>query len=171
MYPNESEGFLTKLRTKIVSGKSLSKIALKMKLNDHIRMNMKALNQNWNENPRILEDTFESIIGAIYLDMGLLQSKTFIIDQIKKHLSLESLLDDTNFKDKLMRYCHSKGYELPIYELINESGPNTDKLFTIQIKIEGEVVGIGVDKSKKEAEQSAAKDTLEKFSVLNYDSF
>ena len=159
-YENEAEGFLTKMRTKLVSGKSLSMLASSINLNEHIRMNTKAIKHNWNENPRILEDTFEAIIGAMYLDMGLLQTKNFIIEKIEKYINIETLTEDTNYKDKLMRLCHSKGYELPVYELKEETGHNNTKTFKIGIHIEGELVGEGTGKTKKDAEQSAASNVI-----------
>tara|TARA_Y100000816_G_scaffold292527_1_gene288370 strand:+ start:397 stop:1080 length:684 start_codon:yes stop_codon:yes gene_type:complete len=162
-YPNENEGFLTKLRTKIVNGKNLAYLAESIQLQNHIRMNTKAINQKWNENTRILEDTFEAIIGAIYLDTGLYHAKLFILDKISNHINMNSLLDDNNYKDKLMKHCHNQGFELPEYKLVSESGPNHNKSFTIHVIVEGDVIGQGIDKNKKEAEQRAAYNALEYF--------
>eukprot|EP00854_Cymbomonas_tetramitiformis_P001114 gene1114-1668_t len=159
-FPEKDEGFLTKTRTKLVNGKNLSFFAKQMNLQNHIRMNTKAMTQKWNENSRILEDTFEALIGSIYLDMGLLQSKTFIIDKIEKHIDLKYLMQDDNHKDQLMKLCHNRGYQLPVYQLVNETGENASKLFEIHVIIEGDVFGKGIDKNKKEAEQKAAQETL-----------
>lgn len=159
-YPNENEGFMTKIRTKIVSGKCLSQIARKMGLHNHIRMNEKALRQKWNENARILEDALESIIGAIYLDQGLYITINFIMTQLDKNINFDLLMEDTNYKDILMRYTQTKVIPLPIYNLINENGPNHDKIFIVEVVIDGEKMGQGHAKSKKSAEQMAAHEAL-----------
>lgn len=162
MYPNENEGFMTKLRTRIVSGKCLSKIALKMNLHQYIRMNEKALRQNWNKNPRILEDTLESLIGGIYLDLGMYYAQEFIIHQIKTHVNFDELMIDTNYKDILMRYTQNKSIDLPLYELKKEDGPNHDKSFVIRVIVNNQCVGEGTAKNKKQAEQYAAYHALKK---------
>ena len=100
-YPDENEGFLTKIRMKIVSGKTLSNIAQKMKIQDAIRMNSKALKQNWNSNPRILEDTLESLIGAIYLDMGIYHVKLSIERFIEQVVNEKDFFKDNNLINSL----------------------------------------------------------------------
>jgi ribonuclease-3 len=160
MYPNENEGFMTKLRTRIVSGKCLSQIARQMNIQAYIRMNDKAIRQGWNENSRILEDTFESLIGAIYLDLGMFHAQEFIIHQMQMHVDFNELMVDTNYKDMLMRYTQSRNLELPDYILDNEDGPNHDKSFRIHVSVDGSVRGVGTAKNKKQAEQDAAYQAL-----------
>lgn len=160
MYPNENEGFMTKLRTRIVSGKCLSKIAYQMNIQAYIRMNEKAIRQGWNENSRILEDTFESLIGAIYLDMGILYAHEFIINQLKLHIDFNDIMIDTNYKDMLMRHTQARGINLPEYVLENEDGPNHNKSFCIRVSVDGNVYGVGTAKNKKQAEQDAAYQAL-----------
>jgi ribonuclease-3 len=155
-YPNENEGFMTKLRTRIVSGKCLSEIAKLMNLDKHIRMNEKAMKQGWNSNPRILEDVFESIIGAIYLDTGIQMATKFILDNVEKHVDFDKLQLDSNFKDILMRYTQANAIDLPVYTIINEVGPNHQKEFVVSVEIQGNLLGNGVAKSKKQAEQLSA---------------
>lgn len=166
MYPHENEGFMTKLRTRIVSGKCLSMIAKQMNIHNHIRMNDKALRQKWNENPRILEDTFESLIGAIYLDLGLFFAKDFIITQIQHYVNFDQLMIDTNYKDMLMRYTQSNAMSLPEYVLHNEDGPNHNKSFCIHVFIDGVMRGTGTAKNKKQAEQHAAYHALYDLNAL-----
>lgn len=165
-YPNENEGFMTKLRTRIVSGKCLSEIARNMGLHNHIRMNEKALKQGWNENPRILEDVFESLIGAIYLDQGMCVVIEFVMTQLNKYLDFNELLTDTNYKDILMRYTQTNGIPLPVYTIVVENGPNHNKMFSINAIVSGEVIGYGSAKSKKQAEQLAAKQALAHLNLL-----
>jgi len=156
-YPTENEGFMTKLRTRIVSGKCLSQIAHKMGIHNYIRMNDKAMRQGWNTNSRILEDAFEALIGAVYLDLGMYYAKTFILFQIDKHVHDEYIMIDTNYKDMLMRYTQNKGIELPVYQVNKEDGPNHDKCFVVNVYVTGNLLGEGVAKSKKQSEQNAAK--------------
>lgn len=163
LYPYENEGFMTKLRTRIVSGKCLSVIAKQMNVHQHIRMNDKALRQKWNENSRILEDTFESLIGAIYLDLGMFYAQSFIIKQIETFVNFDELLIDTNYKDMLMRYTQSNNMPLPDYVLHNEDGPNHNKSFCINVFIDGVLRGVGSAKNKKQAEQHAAYHALDGF--------
>jgi ribonuclease III len=160
-YPNEDEGFMTKLRTRIVSGKCLASIAGKMGLQNHIRMNEKAMRQKWNENKRILEDTLEALIGAIYLDMGLYYARSFVSRQLELHVNEEYVMMDTNYKDMLMRYTQTNGVELPVYQLYEEDGPNHNKMFVMNVYINGNLLGEGRANNKKQAEQNAAMKALQ----------
>jgi ribonuclease-3 len=75
-YENKQEGFLTKARTKLVRGETLANIASKLELYKWVQMDEKGMRNGWNKNPKILEDVFESLVGAIYMDLGLLTRKT-----------------------------------------------------------------------------------------------
>lgn len=159
-YPDENEGYMTKLRTRIVSGKCLSKIAEKIGLSAHVRMNEKALRQGWNSNARIQEDLFESLVGAIYLDQGLEMSTKFILSNLHDFLDSDDLQVDTNFKDILMRHTQSVNTSLPIYLIESEIGPNHCKQFIVNAKVNDYMIGQGIAKNKKQAEQRAAKNAL-----------
>ena len=155
-----TKAFMTKLRTRLVSGKCLSQIAKNMGLQHHIRMNEKALRQTWNENARILEDALESLIGAIYLDQGLYITIQFIVSQMRQNVDFDEILTDTNYKDILMRYTQMKGIKLPVYNLIHEDGPNHSKSFMVEVIVDDNSIGNGYGKSKKSAEQNAAHQAL-----------
>ena len=165
-YPDENEGFMTKLRTRIVSGKCLSSISKQMNIHEHIRMNNKALKQEWNMNDRILEDTFEALIGAIYLDQGYFQAKQFILNKLETYIQMEDILKDTNYKDILMRYTQSNGLSLPSYVIKHENGPNHNKSFSIQVMIDNNIVGEGSARSKKQAEQKAAFNAIQCIGIV-----
>lgn len=160
-YPDSDEGFMTKLRTRIVSGTCLSRIAHKMGIQNHIRMNEKAMRQRWNENKRILEDTLEALIGAIYLDLGMYHAKTFVLRQLETHVDEDDVMIDTNYKDMLMRYTQTKGIPLPSYQLYEEDGPNHNKIFVMNVYIDGNLLGEGRANNKKQSEQNAAKQALQ----------
>tara|TARA_B100001996_G_scaffold369512_1_gene343000 strand:- start:123 stop:803 length:681 start_codon:yes stop_codon:yes gene_type:complete len=156
MFPNESEGFLTRVRTKIVSSKGLSMLSKELKLHNFIKMNEKAVMNKWNENPRILEDVFESFMGALYLDRGILTCKKFMKKLINKYIDMNEIVKDTNYKDILMKYLQCNKKPQAMYKISNESGPDHAKIFTIQLEIDGKKIAEGYDSIKKIAEQKAA---------------
>lgn len=156
-YENENEGDLTKYRMRIVSGKTLSKLSKKIGIQNHIRMNAKAMKQNWNCNDRILEDTLEALIGAIYCDMGYCSTETFVLKLIDEFVCSESFYKDENYKDMLMRYTQTTYNNLPVYEVMNMTGPDHKKTFNVKVLVNGVCKGEGQSKTKKQAEQEAAK--------------
>jgi len=152
----QDEGFLTKARTKIVRGTNLSNISHKLGLYKWIQMDDKGTRNEWNKNPKILEDVFEALIGAIYLDLGLVYARDFVLNIIKTYPI--NLGDDDNYKDQLMRFCHVNKKNLPRYQL-DSSFKNG--IFKITVFIDDILCGRGSGTTKKQAEQNAAKDALE----------
>lgn len=165
-FPNENEGFLTKYRMKIVSGKTLSKISKIMGVENSVRMNAKAMRQNWNTNCRILEDVLEALIGAIFLDMGMFHAKGFILGLISNHVDENEVLHDTNYKDILMRYTQSNSCNLPKYDLIERLNENSKRLFHVKVYINDVYYGEGRNETKKEAEQQAACEALKHLEII-----
>jgi ribonuclease III len=159
-YPDANEGFMTKMRTRIVSGKCLSKIASLMHLDKHVRMNDKALKNGWNTNERIMEDVLESLIGAIYLDTGLQMATKFVMTALRNFVDLNALCIDSNYKDILMRYTQANQLDLPVYAIKHEVGPNHNKQFVVSVELQNNPLGTGVANSKKQAEQIAAHHAL-----------
>lgn len=160
-YEKNKEGFLTRARTKLVRGKTLTIIAEKLELYKWIFMDEKGLRNGWNKNPKILEDAFEAFIGAIYLDLGMIHAKKFILGIFNdpEIVDMNSILrKDDNYKDILMRYCQARKYDLPEY-VVDAS----DKVrFRVLVYVQGERHGFGVATTKKEAEQKAANFALKK---------
>lgn len=153
-HEEKQEGFLTKARTKLVRSETLADIALKLGLNDLVVMDEKGMRNSWNNNPKILEDVFEALVGAIYMDLGLLHAKQFVlrIYQDPKYIDLNSIMIDDNFKDKLMRYCQVNNLPLPEYRVVSHE----DGVFFIDAIVNNQFAGRGYAKSKKQAEQLAA---------------
>ena len=153
-HESKQEGFLTKARTKLVRSETLADIALKLGLNDIVLMDEKGMRNGWNNNPKILEDVFEALVGAIYMDLGLLHAKQFVlrIYQDPKYVDLNSIMVDDNYKDHLMRYCQLNNLPLPEYRVI----AHEDGVFFIDAMINNQYAGRGYAKSKKQAEQNAA---------------
>ena len=158
-HESKQEGFLTKARTKLVRGETLAKIALKLGLNKLVIMDEKGMRNEWNNNPKILEDVFEALIGAIYMDIGLIHAKEFIlrIYQDPAIIDMNMIMIDDNYKDHLMRYCQVNNWELPEYRV---SGHH-EGVFYIDIYVQGAFLARGVAKSKKQAEQNGARSYFE----------
>ena len=154
-FEERQEGFLTKARTKLVRGETLAAIAAKMGLQQWIIMDEKGMRNEWNSNPKILEDAFEALVGAIYMDMGLLHAKEFIlrIYNDPSYVKLDTIMVDDNFKDQLMRTCQTNNWDLPEYRLAGQY----EGFFYIDIYINGNFCSRGVAKNKKRAEQNAAQ--------------
>jgi ribonuclease-3 len=154
-FEQRQEGFLTKARTKLVRGETLAKIANALNLNELVIMDEKGVRNGWVNNPKILEDVFEALIGAIYMDIGLIHAKEFIlrIYQDPKLVDMNSIMIDDNYKDHLMRHCQVNGWQLPEYRVAG----HYEGLFYIDIYIENMFRSRGVAKSKKQAEQNAAQ--------------
>jgi ribonuclease-3 len=153
----EDEGFLTKARTKIVRGTNLSNISYNLGLYQWIKMDEKGTRNEWNKNPKILEDVFEALVGAIYLDLGLISAREFVLTVIKKYPI--DIGDDDNYKDQLMRLCHINKTALPKYILEK----NVKGMFNVTVTIDEKIYGIGLGQNKKQAEQQAAMDALKTF--------
>jgi ribonuclease-3 len=165
-YESRQEGFLTKARTKLVRGETLASIATKLGLDKLVIMDEKGMRNGWNNNPKILEDVFEALIGAIYMDIGLLHAKEFVlrIYNDPKFIDMNLIMIDDNFKDHLMRYCQLNSLPLPEYRVC----AHHEGLFYIDIFVNGQFMSRGYAKSKKQAEQNAAKlffEQLKKYNV------
>lgn len=158
MYPRADEGFLTRIRTKLVSGKCLSQLAWHLGLHNFIIMNQRSMRHGFNTNPRILEDVFEALVGCIYLQSGMVTAKNFLLSVLQRYVDFNDILRDTNYKDGLMRYAQARGMPLPEYVVVT-SASSSSASFVVHVSLEGRV-GRGAGASKKQAEQEAARDLL-----------
>ena len=157
-FVDKDEGFMTRVRTKLVNGKTLSKFSNYVNLGNYILMSQHVINIKGRENNRILEDAFEAFVGAIYLDLGLSHASAFVKRMVDSCIDIDLLVStDDNYKDILLRYAQAQQIDLPTYEVIRTEGPPHQRLFTVQVIINKLSAGIGVAKSKKEAEQLSAK--------------
>jgi len=159
-FPNKDEGFLTQIRSKIVSRESLNKLARKIDLDKHVVSNV-----NLNNNKHIYGDAFEALIGAIYLDQGYANTRIFIEDRVfKKHINLEEVVTiETNFKSKLIEWAQKNKKD--VFFDTQEDG--VDKalrlpLFISEVEVEEVKMGKGIGTSKKEAQQKAAREALKR---------
>ena len=164
-YPGKDEGFLTRLRTKIVRDTHCVKFSNLIGLGPYILAgNIVKRENGGNYNDKLLEDSFEAFLGAIYLDLDFKFTNDFVIKLIEKSVDFEALLEDDNYKDILMRYTQNKGISLPEYRVIKQEGPPHKRVFTIQVFLiidsKEHPMGIGEGLSKKDAEQVSACNTL-----------
>lgn len=172
-YPGEQEGFMTKLKTHIEDKRSLARFAKILKLDEFVIISAQNENSNIGRtNKKILEDAFESFIGALYKDAGFMVCKKLIRNILENHVDYsEVLYNDDNYKERLQRYYHSRKWEHPKYkELKIENLPNNKKLFTMGLlDNDGHVIFKASEFSKKKAEQKACKKALYKFGILDDD--
>ena len=157
-YEEKQEGFLTKARTKLVRGNMLASIARRLELNKWILMDEKGIRNGWNFNEKVLEDAFEALVGAIYMDLGLLHTKKFVLGIFSDPalVDMDCIMVDDNYKDRLMRYCQANKLGLPDYPIVS----HLNGIFCIAVSINGAVLGQGSAKTKKQAEQFAALEAL-----------
>ena len=160
-YPDKEEGYLTRIRTKLVNGKTLAKLAKHIELDKFliISKNVEAIGGRHND--RILEDIFEAFLCSLNKDLGFQYTEFFVINLIEKYIDINFVEEDTNYKDILLRRCQQNLQVNPEYELISTNGPAHNKTFTSVAVIKGIKYCSGVGKTKKESEQAASKATLE----------
>jgi ribonuclease-3 len=165
-FPEKEEGDLTMIKSLLVSRKVLCTCCHNMRIGKYILLSESEEHSGGRERPSILADAFEAIIGAIYLDGGLSAAREFIEDHLLHQM--ESTLNDEdhrNFKSMLLEYSQSRNLGAPAYVIRSEEGPDHDKWFTVEVKIQNQAMGIGEGNSKKHAEQLAARSALEKLRV------
>lgn len=160
-YPDKDEGFLTRIRTKLVNGKTLAYLSRKLNLNKYLIISKNVENIGGRNNERFLEDIFEAFICSINLDLGFKYAEKFILDTINEHINFIDLEEDNNYKDILLRKCQQSIQVNPEYELVETSGPAHKKMFTSVVIIRGEKYSEGTSKTKKESEQIASRLTLD----------
>lgn len=162
-FPDYPEGELAKMRSVIVSEPSLAFVARKLNLGKYILLGKgEELSGGRNRNS-ILADTMEALIAAIYLDKGIEEAGRFIIEQFEENIiKVEKGDYIQDYKTILQEIIQKDSINGPVYIVISEEGPDHNKLFTVQVKHEDQVLGTGKGYSKKEAEQNAAKAALER---------
>ena len=163
-YEVEQEGFLTKARTKLVRGATLAHVARHLNLDRWVLMDDKGSRNGWMSNDKILEDVFEALVGAIYLDLGLLYAKRFVLDIFNNPeiIDMNKIMIDDNFKDQLMRYCQQSKIPLPVYTVESHDS----KTFTVSVTVNDSKVGAGSASTKKQAEQNAAQEGLKNIGII-----
>jgi len=169
MFPEKDEGFLTKVRAKLVNRIALADAAEEINLLDFLLVSKNLSNNFKNGSRTVIADALEALIGAIYLDNGLTAAKEFIEKVIIDPNSKDGeYLIDENFKSQLLEYAQGNHMDNPIYTVVKEEGPQHNRIFTIKVSIHDVEYGRGKGRNKKSAEQSAAHAALQK--ILNEES-
>ena len=160
-YPDKPEGDLTAYRAALVNTVSISDAAAKLGMNEYLLLSRGESRDTGRARAIILANAFEAVIGALYLDQGYVTAKDFIGKQLfhKTDEVVEKRLWQ-DAKSKLQEMAQDKSGVTPTYELVNQTGPDHDKRFTIAVMIAGSRVALGEGRSKQEAEQDAAQKAL-----------
>jgi len=160
-FAERDEGFLTRLRAKLVSGKALATYARRIDLGTYVRMSENAARGEGRDNASILADAFEALVGALYLDQGYESARRFVRDDVLAGLDLREIAaQEENFKSRLLEAMQAEGRPQPTYRVVEEEGPSHDKTFTVEALVDDTSYGRGRASSKKQAEQQAAREAL-----------
>ena len=161
------EGELTKIRASLVCEKSLYEFAKQIDLGEHILLGKGEENTGGRERVSILADAFEAVIAAVFLDGGLEAAKSHILKFIPKDIDDRKPVSFSDHKTILQEIIQKNPEEKVEYKLVGQSGPDHNKAFKVQVRLNSNVIGTGIGRSKKEAEQMAAKEALE---LMGYES-
>jgi ribonuclease-3 len=161
-YPDKDEGFLTRVKTKLVNGVQLSKLARQINLGDYILMSNHVQKIKGRNSQKILEDAFEAFLAAIFKDLGFDAVNSFVVNLINT-LDFNDVLLENNYKDLLLKYTQITFRNCtPEYNIVKTEGPPHNRIFTVVVVIDSNEYEQGTAKSKKQAEQYAAEKTLKK---------
>ena len=164
---DKNEGELAKLKSQIISEPVFSAIANDLKLGDYLYLSTGEILSGGRERKSILGDAFEALMGAIFKDSDYYTTKDialkFLLEKIN---NLEEIEGTGDYKTILQEVFQSKYRKMPEYELLSTKGPDHNKEFKIAVKLDNKIYGVGIGKSKKEAEKNAAREALEKIEEL-----
>jgi ribonuclease-3 len=167
MFPECAEGDLTRMKIALVRGDTLAQLALKLGLDDGIRLGRGAERSGDRTRPSVLEAAFEAVVGAIYLDSGVEGAREFVRAALGSRAEMRALAEEpVEPKTLLQEMTQAKGRGLPTYRIVHESGPPQDRTFTAEAFILGNRVGTGRGKTKQAAESAAAADAVRSLSSL-----
>ncbi|MBP8590869.1 ribonuclease III [Candidatus Shapirobacteria bacterium] len=171
LFPDYPEGKLTNFRSRLVCTPSLAKISRRLNLGNFLLLSRGEEKENGRENPSLLANTFEALVGAIYQDQGLKKTAAFLEKQLKKEIkktARQSLLKD--YKSYLQEIIQEKEKITPSYKLLKSSGPAHKRKFVFAAMAGGKKIGEGRGASKQEAQQKAAQQALEKLGLVAKES-
>jgi ribonuclease-3 len=160
-YPDLPEGELTKMRTWLVNRRTLAICARRLMLDRFLTMSPSARRALQQGSEAFLADALEALIAAVYLDHGLAAARHLVRERLLPIAEEERLLQDTNYKSLLLEYLQARGKGIPRYRVLEERGPDHAKEFVVGVYLGEQCLGIGSGRSKKDAEQAAARNALE----------
>lgn len=160
-FPDMPEGRMTRLRAELVCEQSLHRVALELHLGDYLRLGKGEEHNGGRERASILSDAVEAVIAAMYLDAGMETAAGFIHRCLLDDVRTIETPSFTDYKTALQELVQRQSGQVLSYELVGEEGPDHAKTFRMQVCLNGEPVGFGTGRTKKEAEQTAAASALE----------
>jgi ribonuclease III len=165
LLPRSPEGALSKHKARLVSESMLADVARRLKVGSCLRVGRGEELSRGREKDSLLADAVEAVIAAVHLDGGLESSRRVVAGLLREELaqvaSQRHRPGENDYKTQVQEWCQRRFESLPSYAVVRESGPDHDKLFEVELSVNGTVVGRGTGRSKKEAEQSAARQALE----------
>lgn len=160
-FPEKAEGDLTKIRASVISDETLSRLGRELNLGEYLLLSANEKRTGGTKKKSNLANTFEALIGAVYLDAGLGKSREIIISRLEAEIdriSRKGYIID--YKSALQEFTQKRKWQLPHYHIMKESGPRHRRVFWVEVKIKGQRYGMGRGRNKKEAEQRAATQAL-----------
>lgn len=160
-FPNMPEGELTRMRASLVCEKSLCEFSRELGIGDYLKLGKGEDKNGGRERDSILADAFEAVLAAIYLDGGIEPAKTHVMNTVLSDLKHHEEDTFKDYKTTLQEIIQRNPEESVSYFLIDETGPDHNKSFTVEVRMNSNVIGTGSGKNKKQAEQMAAKQALQ----------
>ncbi len=170
-FPNMEEGMLTKIRSRIISDRSLAKLALELNLDQFVRVSDSEKAFNGQQRPALLADTFEAILGAMFLDKGIEYTQEWFGDIVEQHMSAYLDIDYiVDYKTFLQEVLQKHGSSLPDYDCYKTTGPEHNKVFHFKVTVtlfDQEYVAFGEGENKKVSQQHAARACVQQLKDQN----
>jgi ribonuclease III len=162
-FPSMAEGEMTRLRSILVKQETLARVAETIDLGEYLYLGKGEESSGGREKPANLARALEALIAAVYLDHGYEVTEQFVLEildtELRRTLYQGTIID---YKSQLQEMLQAKAQQTPVYVLIETSGPDHDKKFTVEVKLGNDVLATGIGRSKKKAETEAARIALEK---------
>jgi len=169
-FPNADEGFLTRTRAALVCEDSLAVFSNRLELGDYMLFGKgEAVSTGGRHRKSTIADAFEALLAAIYLDGGMEKAREFVLPFITEMLETVSKTGTEDYKSRLQRIVQQTPEEVLAYTLVGEEGPPHDRTFSYEVYLNSNLLGKGVGRSKREAEQAAAREALILLGELNED--
>lgn len=158
-HPSQNEGYLSKVKSVLVSRANLARWAGELNIGEHVFLGVGEGQTGGKKRASILSNCFEALLGAIYLDGGLEEASAFV----KRRLRGQDMggMEERDYKSVLQEMIQKRHKKPPEYEILRAEGPEHDKVFTMRVMIGRKVLGLGAGKNKKEAQQAAAKNAID----------
>jgi ribonuclease-3 len=165
-HPHDDEGVLSARRAAIVSSPGLARLAARLELGSHLLLGEGEAARGGGRRPTLLGQAFEAVAGAVYLDLGWAATRDWLIELAAPELEADtSPLILKSPKSRLQEWTQRRGGERPQYRVLEALGPDHDKLFRIEVRVAGEVLGLGEGSSRRIAETEAAARALDQLQM------